>query len=367
MENQAKSSNQALGTSSINYGQPVVIMGSGSIVGQMENEGPLSGSFDKVSDDKNDMFGADSWEKAESALQKEAIALTLSKTCAETKDIRYLYAGDLLGQNIASSFGVVDYNIPLFGLYGACSTCGEALGLGSMCVAAGYADRVISLTSSHFASAQKEFRYPLEYGGQRPLYASWTVTGSAGFLLQNKNAPEKSVSGRGIKNIYESQYGRKVGITGVTTGKIEDYGIKDSFNMGCAMAPAAAWTISTHLKDFGRKPQDYDAIFTGDLGSVGQQALFSLLEQENIDISNRHYDCGMIIYDSEKQDVHAGGSGCGCSAVVLSAHILPKVAKGEWKRILFIPTGALLNKTSFNEGQNVPGIAHAVVIEALED
>lgn len=365
MENSA-TKNRALGTSSIAYGSPVLIMGSGSVVGQMEDEGPLGGSFDKVSDDKNDMFGEDSWEKAESALQKEAVAVTLSKTCAEAGDIRFLFAGDLLGQNIASSFGLMDYNIPLFGLYGACSTCGESLSLGSMSVAAGYADRVMSLTSSHFASAQKEFRYPLEYGGQRPLYASWTVTGSAAFLLQSTSAAKKSVSGSTIKNNYETDYQKKVGITGVTVGRIEDYGIKDSFNMGCAMAPAAAWTIATNLKDFDRKPHEYDAIITGDLGSVGQQALFNLLAQEKIDIRDRHYDCGLIIYDTEKQDVHAGGSGCGCSAVVLSAHILPRLAKGEWRRVLFVPTGALLNKTSFNEGQNVPGIAHGVVIEALD-
>ena len=357
--------NKPLGTSSVAYAKPVLIMGSGNIVGQMENEGPLAGSFDKVSDDKNDMFGEDSWEKAESQLQKQAVALTLQKTCAQADDVRYLFAGDLLGQNIASSFGIKDYHIPLFGLYGACSTCGESLVLGSMNIAAGYADRVIALTSSHFASAQKEFRFPLEYGSQRPLYASWTVTGSAAFLLQEGNANGKSTTGRQIKNVLESEHGCKVGITGVTVGKIEDFGIKDSFNMGCAMAPAAAWTISTHFKDFGRTPDDYDAIFTGDLGSVGQQALFNLLSQEDIDISENHYDCGMLIYDAKKQDVHAGGSGCGCSAVVLSAHILPKLAKKQWKRILFVPTGALLNKTSFNEGQNVPGIAHAVVIEAL--
>ncbi len=174
------------------------------------------------------------------------------------------------------------------------------------------------------------------------------------------------MSGKTIKNEYEGRYGGKVGITGVTVGRIEDFGIKDSFNMGCAMAPAAAWTIAANLKDFDRKPQDYDAILTGDLGSVGQQALFELLSQEGIDISGRHYDCGLLIYDTERQDVHAGGSGCGCSAVVLSAHILPKLAKGEWKRVLFVPTGALLNKTSFNEGQNVPGIAHGVVIEVIK-
>ncbi len=357
--------NEAQGTSSIAYANPVLIMGSGNIVGQMENEGPLSGSFDRVSDDKNDMFGEDSWEKAESAMQKQAVALTLQKTCARADDIRYLFSGDLLGQNIASSFGIKEYNIPIFGLYGACSTCGESLILGSMSVAAGYADRVIALTSSHFASAEKQFRFPLEYGNQRPLYASWTVTGSAAFLLQGADAGASPAGGGRIKNALESEYGGRVGITGVTVGKIEDFGIRDSFNMGCAMAPAAAWTISTHLKDFKRTPEDYDAIFTGDLGNVGQQALFNLLEQENIDISANHYDCGMMIYDAQKQDVHAGGSGCGCSAVVLSAHILKQLAKKQWKRVLFIPTGALLNKTSFNEGQNVPGIAHAVVMEAL--
>lgn len=364
MENNS-AKNKPLGVSSIAYANPVIIMGSGNIVGQMENEGPLAGSFDKVSDDKNNMFGEDSWEKAESELQKQAVALTLQKTCAETSDIRYLFAGDLLGQNIASSFGIKDYNIPLFGLFGACSTCGESLALGSMSIAAGYADRVITLTSSHFASAQKEFRFPLEYGNQRPLYASWTVTGSAAFLLQGVGADGKSQSGQQIKNVFASEHGIQIGITGVTIGKIEDFGIKDSFNMGCAMAPAASWTIATHLKDFGRTPKDYDAIFTGDLGSVGQQALFNLLSQENIDISENHYDCGMLIYDAKKQDVHAGGSGCGCSAVVLSAHILKKLAQKQWKRVLFVPTGALLNKTSFNEGQNVPGIAHAVVIEAV--
>jgi stage V sporulation protein AD len=351
--------------SSVSYKSPVIIMGSGSVAGKMENDGPLSGLFDKVSEDEDNLFGADTWEKAESELQKQAVELTLSKTNTEPADIRYLFSGDLLGQNIASSFGLLDYNIPLFGLYGACSTCGEGLCLGSMNVAAGYADRVITLTSSHFASAQKEFRFPLEYGGQRPLYASWTVTGSAGFLLQNIDSPQKTKSGNQVKNDYETRYGHKVGITGVTIGKIEDFGIKDSFNMGCAMAPAAAWTIKTNLKDFNRKPTDYDAIITGDLGSVGQQALFELLSQDNIDISDRHYDCGIIIYDADNQDVHAGGSGCGCSAIVLSTYILPKIAKGEWKRVLFIPTGALLNKTSFNEGQNVPGIAHAVVIETI--
>ena len=340
----------SVGKSSISFDSPVYIIGTGSVVGQLEGQGPLGQYFDKVSTDKNDMFGADSWEKAESALQKEAIAVTLKKTGFEAKDIRYLFTGDLLGQTIASSFGVMDYQIPMFGLYGACSTCGESLSLGSIVVSAGYADLVMCLTSSHYASAQKEFRYPLEYGGQRPLYASWTVTGSAAFVL-GVNKPDSN--------------SKCVGITGVTTGKIVDFGIKDSFNMGAAMSPAAADLIITNFHDMGRSSKDYDAIITGDLGNVGKETLFNLLEKQGIDIQDKYYDCGILMYDQEKQDVHAGGSGCGCSATVLSAFLLKKLISGEWKRILFIPTGALLNKTSFNEGQNVPGICHGVVLEGI--
>lgn len=353
--------NKMLGKSSIAFDEPIYIMESGSIVGQNEKEGPLGQYFDKTGEDKNDMFGAETWEKAESTLQKEAISITLDKAQLKSEDIRILFAGDLLGQTIASSFGVVDYKIPFMGLYGACSTCGEALCVGAMTIAGGYADTVMSLTSSHFASAQKEFRYPLEYGGQRPLYASWTVTGSAAFILQRASMVNDGTSSK----LAKSHFKNRIGITGITIGRIEDYGIKDSFNMGCAMAPAAAWTISNNLSAFGRKASDYDAIITGDLGNIGKDALFELLKKENIDISDRYYDCGLLIYDLEKQDVHAGGSGCGCSAVVLSAYILDKIDSGEWKRVLFVPTGALLNKTSFNEGQNVPGIAHGVVIEQI--
>lgn len=350
--------NQAVGRSSIIFANPVIIKTSGSVVGQMEAQGPLGSYFDIKGQDKDDLFGADTWEKAESALQKQAIDVTLQKAELKAEDIRYLFAGDLLGQNIASSFGVMDFDIPFFGLYGACSTCGESLCLGSMTVAAGYAGTVMCLTSSHYASAQKEFRYPLEYGGQRPLYATWTVTGSAAFILQQDNLPS------GEKEAVPG-YSRKIGITGITPGRIMDYGIRDSFNMGCAMAPAACDTIAGNLRDFGRTVQDYDAIITGDLGNIGKEALFKLLEEQKIDISDRYYDCGMLMYDQDKQDVHAGGSGCGCSATVLSAYLLRRIEAGEWNRILFVPTGALLNKTSFNEGQNVPGIAHGVVIEGI--
>lgn len=334
----------ALGRSSILFEKMVYVAGSGSIVGQMEAQGPLGDLFDEVSEDKEDMFGEDTWEKAESMLQQRAIEITLKKTGMTAQDMRYLFAGDLLGQSIASSFGVLPFQMPMFGLYGACSTCGESLSLGSMAVAADYAQHCICVTSSHYASAQKEFRFPLTYGGQRPLYASWTVTGSAGFVL---SSVKKS----------------KVVISGITTGKIVDFGIKDSFNMGCAMAPAACDTLISNLQDFDRKAEDYDVIVTGDLGEYGREALINLLRERKVEAADRLLDCGMLIYDANKQDVHAGGSGCGCSATVLSAYLLRQLENGIWKRILFMPTGALLNKTSFNEGQNIPGVAHGIVLE----
>ena len=259
------------------------------------------------------------------------------------QQIRYIFAGDLLGQLIATSFGVEELEIPLFGLYGACSTCGETLSLAAMTVSAGYADQVLAVTSSHFGSAEKQFRFPLGYGNQRPLSATWTVTGSGAFLLSAQKSHAK--------------------ITGITTGKVVDYGVRDSLNMGACMAPAAADTICQNLIDFNRQPQDYDRIITGDLGYVGQTILLELLKEKGFDIKKQHMDCGIEIYDRKLQDTHSGGSGCGCSAVTLSAMILPKIEKGDWKRILFVPTGALLSTVSFNEGQTVPGIAHAVVIE----
>lgn len=339
--------NPQKGKQSIELVNPVYIRESASVVGTKEGEGPLGELFDLVGSD--DMMGCDNWEEAESTLQKEALSLALGKAGMAPKDIRYLLAGDLLAQTVASSYGLMDFETPILGVYGACSTCGEALGLGSMVVAGGFADTLACVTSSHFASAEKEFRFPLSYGSQRPKCSTWTVTGSGAYILTNQN--QGHVRAR---------------ITGVTSGKIVDYGIKDSFNMGCCMAPAAADTIFQNLQDFGRQPDYYDHIFTGDLGSVGQQALFDLLEEKGVDITGQHLDCGMLIYDSEKQNTEAGGSGCGCAASVLSAYILPKMESGEWKRILFVPTGALLSKTSFNEGQTVPGIAHGVVIEHVD-
>ena len=259
----------------------------------------------------------------------------------------YLFAGDLLGQCIATSFGISAYNIPLFGVYGACSTCGEALTLGAVMAAGGYAEHVVCVTSSHFASAEKEFRFPLDYGSQRPLSASWTVTGSGACVLGKTKS--------------------RVKITGATTGKIIDYGLKDNQNMGACMAPAACDTIAQNLVDFNREPADYDRIVTGDLGVVGREILLELLKKKGYDISEQHSDCGMLIFDPAKQDTGAGGSGCGCAASVLAEYLLPKLENGEWKRILFVPTGALMSKVSFQEGSSVPGIAQAVVIEREED
>lgn len=322
----------------------VYIRQSACVAGTKEGEGPLGGMIDMVG--KDDLFGCKTWEEAESTLQKEAVTLALGKAGMKAEEIRYLFAGDLLGQSTASSFGVSSFNIPHMGVYGACSTCGETMGLGTMAISGGMAEDVICVTSSHFASAEKEFRYPLAYGNQRPPSATWTVTGGAAFVLTSKTSKRNRAK-----------------ITGVTSGKIVDYGIKDSMNMGACMAPAACELIAANLQDFDRMPEDYDRIITGDLGLVGQRALIDLLKEKNIDIEKQHMDCGIEIYDSNAQDVGSGGSGCGCSAVTLSAYILKMLEEGVWKRVLFVPTGALLSKTSFNEGMTVPGIAHGIVLE----
>ena len=333
--------NAMKGTQSIAFSESPYLVSAGSVAGKKEGEGPLGSLFDLICEDP--MLGEENWEKAESMLQVKAAKLALEKAGQMPQRVRYIFAGDLLGQLIATSFGVQELEIPLFGLYGACSTCGETLSLAAMTVDAGYADQVLAITSSHFGSAEKQFRFPLEYGNQRPLSATWTVTGSGAFLLSTEKSHAR--------------------ITGITTGKVVDYGVRDSLNMGACMAPAAADTIFCNLMDFNRQPQDYDKIITGDLGYVGQTILFKLLEERGFDIRKQHMDCGIEIFDREAQDTHSGGSGCGCSAVTLSAMILPNIEKGNWKRVLFVPTGALLSTVSYNEGQTVPGIAHAVVVE----
>ena len=346
---------QNIGKASVKPEKPVFILNSASVVGTKEGQGPLGLLFDSVGED--DMFGCTTWEEAESSLQKKAVYLALEKAGVKAENITFLFAGDLLGQSIATSFGISSYQIPLLCVYGACSTCGETLALGTMSIAGGFAGRVVCVTSSHFASAEKEFRFPLEYGSQRPLSATWTVTGSGAFVLGGQDEAEQ------MKR--EQKKHPRAQITGMTIGKIVDYGLKDSMNMGACMAPAAASTLEQHFIDFSSRPDDYDRIITGDLGKVGQRALIDLLQERGYDISAQHMDCGIEIYDSESQDTHAGGSGCGCSAVTLSAYILKQLEDANWKKILFMPTGALLSKTSFNEGKSVPGIAHALVIERI--
>jgi len=338
--------NKRSGKSTVVFEDPPVILSSASIVGKKEGEGPLKDLFDLIEEDA--MLGMDTWEEAESTFQKKAAEKVLEKACLSKKDIQYIFSGDLLGQLIATSFGLMDLEIPLVGIYGACSTMGEALALGSMAVDGGFADKILAITSSHFASAEKQFRFPLDYGNQRPLSATWTITGSGSAILGKGDVKSKD----------------KPVITSATIGKIVDLGIKDSMNMGASMAPAACDTIYQNLADLGRQPEDYDKIITGDLGYVGQELLIKLLGDKGFDIKKQHTDCGIEIFDRETQDTHSGGSGCGCSAVTLSAYILPKLLSGEWKRVLFVPTGALLSSVSFNEGQSVPGIAHGIVLES---
>jgi stage V sporulation protein AD len=339
--------NQRIGVNSMAFEEPPVILAASSVVGEKEGQGPLGPLFEHVEADPK--FGMETWEEAESAMQGMAASQALAQAGLKKEQVDAIFAGDLLGQLIATSFGLMQFDRPVFGVYGACSTMGETLMLASMAVAGGFVQYGMALTSSHFASAEKQFRFPLPYGNQRPLSATWTVVGSAGVIVTGNDRKDQGIAQ----------------ISAATPGRIVDFGVKDSLNMGACMAPAACDTICQHLLDFNRKPEDYDAIITGDLGSVGQKILFDLVSEQGYDIKKQHLDCGMLIFDAEKQDTHAGGSGCGCSAVTLAAYILPKIQRKEWQRVLFVPTGALLSTVSFNEGKSVPGIAHAVVIESL--
>ena len=361
-------STEKRGRASIRLNKPVYIISGSSIVGTKEGEGPLGLLFDMIGSD--DMFGCKTWEEAESTLQREAVYLALEKAGIKGDEVNFMFGGDLLGQSIATSFGISSYDIPLLGVYGACSTCGESLTLGAMSIAGGFAKKVVCVTSSHFASAEKEFRYPLDYGNQRPLSATWTVTGSGAFVLSDSmdgfNPDQSETDKAAGKEMSADVSGvAKAQILGMTIGKIVDYGLKDSMNMGACMAPAAADTLIRHFVDWDSQPSDYDKIITGDLGKVGQRVLLDLMKESGYDISDRHMDCGIEIYDDYVQDTHAGGSGCGCSAVTLAAYILKQLEENNWQKVLFMPTGALLSKTSFNEGNSVPGIAHALVLARI--
>lgn len=319
------------------------IISYGSVVGKKEHEGPLSNEFDSYTTDS--FFGEKSFEKAESRLQKTAVQTALDKAGLTPDDIDNIFAGDLLNQCIGSSFGLRSFGIPFIGLYGACSTMALSAGLAAVFIDSGAAERTVSVTSSHFCSAERQYRFPLNYGSQRTPTAQWTVTGSGALIL-----------GKDGGDIY---------ISSVTFGEIEDLNIKDANNMGAAMAPAAAGTLLNFFKDTETKPENYDIIFTGDLGYVGTNLLYELLEREGIDIRCRHSDCGTLIFDREKQDVHAGGSGCGCSASVLCSYIMHRLEKGDFGNILFMSTGALMSPTSSFQGESIPGIAHLLNIKKV--
>lgn len=337
------------GKQSIHFKNPPYIISESSVASKKEKEGPLGKCFDYIEEDP--MFGGTSWEDAESRMQKKAAELAIQKAGLNNQDIRYLISGDLLGQLIATSFGIMSLEIPMFGVYGACSTMGEAMSVGAILVEGDYADKVISMTSSHFGGAEKQFRFPLAYANQKPLAATWTVTGSGAVVI--------------AKNDESKTNNKKVIITGITTGKVMDYGVKDSMNMGACMAPAAYDVIYHNLSDFGVKPDYYDRIITGDLGYVGKEILIDMLKEKDYDISSNYMDCGIEIYDKDAQDTHSGGSGCGCSAITLTGYVMKQLREGTWKRVLFVPTGALLSTVSFNEGNSVPGIAHGVVLEGI--
>lgn len=333
------------GIQSVKFEEPPIICAAASVVGQKEGDGPFGDVFDQIESDPK--VGGDTWEDAEGRLQERAAELAIQKAGCGKEAIRYIVAGDLLGQLMASSFGLAGFDKPLFGVYGACSTMGESIGIGSMLVEGGFADYVLAMTSSHFASAEKQFRFPLGYANQRPKASTWTVTGSGAVVICKGDQKQGMAK-----------------ITGITTGKIVDYGVKDTMNMGACMAPAAASVVAAHFKDFGTDSSEYDQIITGDLGMVGKDILIDILRSEGYDIADRYIDCGIEIYGRDAQ-AQAGGSGCGCSAVMLAGYVLKQLEIGEWKRVLFVPTGALLSVVSFNEGNSIPGIAHAVRLETL--
>ena len=330
-----------IGKQTVRLAEGVTILSVASTVGPKEAEGPLGKYFDCKTEDF--FFGEKSWELAESKFVEQNMRLAIQKANLKPKNIDYILCGDLLNQCTGSTFGIKNLGIPFFGLFGACSTMGESMSLGAMLIDGGFANYVLTGASSHFCAAEKQFRFPLPLGTQRPPTSTWTVTGDGAVVLSKKGDGPKIVE--------------------ITTGKIMDMGVTDVNNMGAAMAPAAADLLKNHFDDTGRTPEAYDVIVTGDLGTVGRQLVVELLEKEGYHLDERYTDCGIEIFDAEKQDTHAGGSGCACSAVTFCAYFYPKLLSGEIGRMLFIPTGALMSTTSSQQGQSVPGIAHGLVIE----
>jgi stage V sporulation protein AD len=318
-----------------------VIISSASAVGTKEGDGPMAQYFDYIADD--DLMESKTWEQAESLFQKTAVQLALKKARLAANEIDEIFAGDLLNQCIGSTFGLREFQIPMLGLFGACSTMSLSLITAATAVDSGAARRAVAVTSSHFCSAERQFRFPLDYGGVRPPTSQWTVTGSGAAIV--------AASGSGPH------------IEAYTVGRAVDYKISDANNMGAAMAPAAADTITRYLEDTGTKPTDYDFIVTGDLGAVGSKLLFELMDADKIDISKVHRDCGVMMFDMSRQDVHSGGSGCGCIASIFCSYFMQRLKEGSIKNILLCATGALMSTTSSQQGESIPGICHLLHIK----
>ena len=328
-----------LGRQTVALLRPPSVVSYANVGGKFEANGPLAGHFDLLCTDS--FFGKDTWEQAESAMQQEALTRALEKGGLTPAELDYVLAGDLLNQCIGTAFGLRDFQIPFFGLYGACSTMGESLALGSLLISGGHARTAACMTSSHYCTAERQYRMPVPYGSQRTPTAQWTATGSGCCLLACEG---------------EGPY-----ITHVTTGKIVDKGVTDANNMGAAMAPAAYDTLCALFRDTRTKPEDYDLIVTGDLGRLGHQIVSDFFVRDGLPLGERYTDCGLLLYDIESQDMHCGGSGCGCSASVLCGYLLRGMREGKWNRIIFAPTGALLSPTTTFQGESIPGICHAVV------
>lgn len=333
-----------MGKSLINLNSAII--SAASVVGKKEHDGPLGSYFDMH--DEEDRFGQKTWERAEAEMQRLAANIALSKCGMEEKDINAIFAGDLINQCTSSAYGLLEYNVPFFGLYGACSTAIEGLILSSIMTTSGIYERCLSVTSSHNCSAERQFRTPLEYGAQRAPTAQWTVTGAGAFITENADSKNSC---------------RKARIIEAMPGISVEKGIRDAGNMGAAMAPAALDTLLRYFDESGTSPEDFDVIVTGDLGYEGISILTDLLLAQGIDVGTRLNDCGMMMFSRETQDTHAGGSGCGCSASVLGSYLLPKLECGEIGDMLIMGTGALMSPDSIKQGLGIPGIAHLIRIK----
>ena len=332
---------QKLGKQSFCFTKPPVIAAAANIVGPMEGDGPLAAQFDWIMEDI--LFGELTFERAESKMLRESAKLALRKINWQPQEIDFFLAGDLLNQIISANFAARSIEAPFLGLFGACSTFAEAIMIGSMLIDGGFAARVLVASGSHHNAAERQFRFPIEQGVQRPPFAQWTVTGSGALALADQ--------------------GQGPVVTRGTAGKVVDLGIADPNNMGAAMAPAAADTLINHFQDTGSAPSDYDLILTGDLGTVGSEALKNLMKMQGYLLEGNYCDCGTLIYDLARQDVHAGGSGCGCSSVVFTGSIWKQLNQGRYRKVLLEATGALMSPTSSQQGETIPGVAHAVVVE----